>query len=300
MSTTLGKRKREVVVATRHRLRSSSDDSGDQHNAIPSGIERDIFKKYFESTFEPLPESQTAIPPVSDEDEDEDDDVSDNSSSREDEDEDWEGLSESEQEEEPTTVEVIEHWNATKDSDDAEFRRLQYKTFMSSKPPKEVEQSAKKKPKQQPEEEDESEALNLKHDLDLQRLLKESHLLEEAKASSTLGAHRHKAVDMRLQSLGSKGSLFQQEKMPLTHRKGILAKAASREAFRRQEARENGIILERPSGKPKSSQSRRERGVDVPAVGKFRGGTLKLTKKDVVNIQGANHSGGRGSKGRRR
>ncbi|EHY56632.1 pre-rRNA processing and 40S ribosomal subunit assembly [Exophiala dermatitidis] len=298
MSTTLGKRKREVVVATRHRRRSSSDDGDDQHNAIPPETERDIFKKYFESTFEPLPESPTVLPPPSDEDEGEDDDGSDDPSSRED--EDWEGLSGSEHEEGPTTVEVVEHWKATNDSEDAEFRRLQYKTFMSSKPPKEVEQTTKKKPKQQPEEEDQSEALNLKHDLDLQRLLKESHLLEEAKASSTLGAHRHKALDMRLQSLGSKGSLFQQEKMPLTHRKGILAKAASREAFRRQEARENGIILERPSGKAKSSQSRRERGVDVPAVGKFRGGTLKLTKKDVVNIQGAGHSGGRGSKGRRR
>ena len=86
-----------------------------------------------------------------------------------------------------------------------------------------------------PREDDEeasSEALNLKHDLDLQRLLKESHLLEQAKASSTLGTQRHKAVDMRMQSLGSKGSMFHQDKMPLAHRRGILAKAADRETSR--------------------------------------------------------------------
>lgn len=130
MSTTLGKRKREVVVATRHRRRSSSDDGDDQHNAIPPETERDIFKKYFESTFEPLPESPTVLPPPSDEDEGEDDDGSDDPSSRED--EDWEGLSGSEHEEGPTTVEVVEHWKATNDSEDAEFRRLQYKTFMVS------------------------------------------------------------------------------------------------------------------------------------------------------------------------
>lgn len=139
----------------------------------------------------------------------------------------------------------------------------------------------------------------MKHDLDLQRLLSESHLLEEARTASIPGKHRHKAVDMRLQSLGSKESLFQQEKMPLAHRRGILAKAATREAVRRREARENGIILERPSGKSNSSRARRERGVDVPAVGKFHGGTLKLSKRDVADIQGPSRSGGRGRRGRR-
>ena len=151
----------------------------------------------------------------------------------------------------------------------------------------------------QVDEEDSSEAMNLKHDLDLQRLLKESHLLEQAKASSTLGTHRHKAVDLRMQTLGSKGSTFHQERMPLTHRKGILAKVASREATRRKEAQENGIILEKASKKSKAREVRRERGVDVPTVGKFRGGTLKLSKKDVLDIQGPARSGFRG-KARRR
>jgi hypothetical protein len=149
-------------------------------------------------------------------------------------------------------------------------------------------------PAQEAAEEDGSEALNLKHDLDLQRLLKESHLLEQAKASSTLGSHRHKAVDMRMQSLGSKGSMFHQEKMPLAHRRGILAKAAARETSRRKEASENGIILEKAMGKSRTKELRRERAVDVPAVGKFRGGTLRLSKRDVLDIQGPGRSRARG------
>jgi hypothetical protein len=93
--------------------------------------------------------------------------------------------------------------------------------------------------------------------------------------------------------------MFQQEKMPLAHRRGILAKATTREANRRREAQENGIILERPSGKARAKEPRRERGVDAPAVGRFRGGTLKLSKKDVLDIQGGERSRVGGKRGRR-
>ena len=152
----------------------------------------------------------------------------------------------------------------------------------------------------EPDDDEESEAVNLKHDLDLQRLLKESHLLEQAKLSSVPGSHRHKAIDMRMQTLGSNSSLFHQEKMPLSHRKGILAKTAAREAMRRKEAKENGIILEKNTGSGKSShRPRRERGVDAPAVGKFRGGTLNLSKHDVLDIQGPGRSRNRGTRSRR-
>lgn len=142
-------------------------------------------------------------------------------------------------------------------------------------------------------------------------MLRESHLLEQAKASAVVGSHRHKAVDMRIQSLGSKESLFTQEKMPLSHRRGIAAKAASRQALRRKEAKENGIILEKASSsngsssitgksRGKSSGVRRERAVDVPAVGRFRGGTLKLSRHDVLDIQGSGQSGKRRKKASRR
>jgi hypothetical protein len=154
---------------------------------------------------------------------------------------------------------------------------------------------------QEDDNDDASEALNLKHDLDLQRLLKESHLLEQAKASSSLGSHRHKAVDMRMQALGSKESVFHQDKMPLAHRRGILAKAAARESGRRKDAQENGIILEKATdGRSRAKKLHRERAVDAPGVGKFRGGTLKLSKKDVLDIQGPARPGPRGKTWRRK
>ena len=85
----------------------------------------------------------------------------------------------------------------------------------------------------------------------------------------------------------------------MAHRRGILAKAATRETGRRTEARENGIILEKATGRSRSKEVRRERAVDAPAVGKFRGGTLSISKKDVFDIQGPARSGPRG-KARRR
>jgi len=147
-------------------------------------------------------------------------------------------------------------------------------------------------------EDDALEAQNLKHDLDLQRLLRESHLLEQAKSSSMPGAERHKAIDMQMKSLGSKDSLFHQKSMPRSHRVGIVTKAASREALRRKEAKENGIILEKPSGESRPT-NRRERGVDVPAVGRFRSGTLKLSRKDVLDIQRSGGGGGHNARRKR-
>jgi len=283
----LGKRKREVAVVTRQRERTSDDS--EPAPAAASDVDQDIFRKYFESTFEPLPESHIATSSLSDEEEEDDNDEIESAQ----EESSWEGLSDVENTH--ASVEIVEH-RTLEEREDAESRRQQYKTFMSTKPPKEVEQAASRPSDKEADDEDAFEAQNLKHDLDLQRLLKESHLLEQAKSSPAPGTQRHKAVDMRMQSLGSKDSLFHQEKMPLSHRKGILAKATSREAVRRKEAKENGIILEKPSGKARSI-ARRERGVDVPAVGRFRGGTLKLSRTDILDIQGPARRGGK--KGRR-
>lgn len=100
--------------------------------------------------------------------------------------------------------------------------------------------------------------------------------------------------------------------MPLSHRKGINAKKEMRETDRRREAKENGIILERAamkksSNNPLGPQSKRERGIGGPSVGRFSGGALRLTKQDVASITGPKRSsmggkkgGGRGGKGERR
>lgn len=94
-------------------------------------------------------------------------------------------------------------------------------------------------------------------------------------------------MDLRLQAVGAKTSILKQEKMPMSHRKGIKAKQSKHEEKRRKEARENGIILEKAKISAKTSWERkRERGVGGPGVGKFMGGTLKLSKKDIFDIEG--------------
>jgi hypothetical protein len=146
------------------------------------------------------------------------------------------------------------------------------------------------------------EAANLKKDLALQRLLAESHLLDSSSSTDISGVNRHKATDLRLQSLGAKTSILRQEKMPMSHRKGIISKQSEREEKRRREARENGIILEKVRGGTKGQkQGRRDRGVGGPGVGKFSGGTLRLSRKDIFDIEGPRQKfSPRGSRGKGR
>ena len=115
------------------------------------------------------------------------------------------------------------------------------------------------------------------------------------------GKNRHRATDLRLQALGSKTSILKQEKMPMSHRRGIIAKQSEKEDKRRKEARENGIILEKVKMSAKrGSDGKRDRGVGAPGVGKFSGGTLKLSKKDIFDIEGQRKSsvGDRRSRGK--
>lgn len=72
----------------------------------------------------------------------------------------------------------------------------------------------------------------------------------------------------------------------MSHRKGIIAKASMKEQLRRQQAKENGVILEKVVKSKRAVDSRRERGVGGPSVGKFVRGTLKLSKRDVAAIEG--------------
>ena len=146
-------------------------------------------------------------------------------------------------------------------------------------------------------EEAATDAENLKKDLALQRLLKESHLLESQSPLSVSGQNRHKALDLRLRDLGSKSSIYTQQKMPLAQRKGIIAKAAQKDESRRREAKENGIILEKAVKGKKKTEARRHRGIGAPSVGKFQGGMLKLSRKDVAEIVGPKKKAKR--KGRR-
>jgi hypothetical protein len=90
---------------------------------------------------------------------------------------------------------------------------------------------------------------------------------------------------------------MKQEKMPMSHRRGITAKNSEREEKRRKEAKENGIVLEKAKMK-KGSEGKRDRGVGAPGIGKFSGGTLNLSKKDISEIEGPRRSfAGRGGRG---
>lgn len=74
--------------------------------------------------------------------------------------------------------------------------------------------------------------------------------------------------------------------MPLSQRRGIDAKATEKEVLRRREAQANGIILEKPNKAKRNGEIKRRRGIGAPSVGKLRGAMLKLSKKDVADIEG--------------
>ncbi|KAL8409009.1 hypothetical protein RB594_007453 [Gaeumannomyces avenae] len=163
----------------------------------------------------------------------------------------------------------------------------------------------------------------LANDLALQRLLSESHLLSAATAghassSATLlssvaatpaagsaafaqGRLRRRTADLRMQALGSRESVFAQPAMPLAIRRGIAQHRAAREQRRRREARECGVILEAPSSSSSSAKSRAGGGggggggggarrggpkVGMPGVGKMRGAELRISARDVRDIEG--------------
>lgn len=109
-----------------------------------------------------------------------------------------------------------------------------------------------------------------------------------------------------MRALGGRDSLkaLSQRGAPMAIRKGIAGAAAAREAKRRREARENGVVLEReapPAAEraPARTRSRSSAAVDLPAVGRLRGAELKLSKRDIRSMEGGD-AAGRGPLKRRR
>lgn len=114
----LGKRKREVAVAIAPMHGSQKDE---QLSTAPSTTGRDIFRKYFEATFEPLPPSQPEAPSLLEDEEE--------AQLSEDESE-WQGISDTEQEK--ATVEIIHHRAVEDAGEHTELQRQRYKSFMVS------------------------------------------------------------------------------------------------------------------------------------------------------------------------
>ncbi|KAF5668909.1 swr1-complex 5 [Fusarium heterosporum] len=294
-------------------------------DAEPAISEEDaaaIFRRHFEAQFAPLPDAEAPKSSskktkhqgdIDDEDSEEvDGDINAHDEGDQDDDDDgWGGLSGDDlsEEEEVSTVEVVDH-SSKQPSKIATMSKRELKAFMSSRPPDQTvrksEPASSATPSSSTDLPEDAPSL-LAQDLELRRLLAESHLLAPALSASgttvapkafAAGRTRQKATDLRVQALGSKVSIHKQEKMPMNMRKGIVAAADARETKRRREAKENGIILERETSKKKAG--RRDRGrdiaVDRPGVGRLRGAELRLSDKDIKGIEGARDAFGRRSR----
>ncbi|CAD0081832.1 unnamed protein product [Aureobasidium vineae] len=292
MSLALGKRKR--AVASKSSLPSkkaaiakaapppSAPEPEPESDSEDREALNEAFRRAFEKRFRAIEEDKSEEVQVEEEEDEEDKD------------EDWDGLSEEEEDDEDE-IEVVEHSMSNFSRERADKAAL--KAFMQ--PTKKKDEDA----------EGTTEQDDLKNDLALQRLLKESHLLDATSLSTDpSGKNRHKATDLRLLELGSKTSIFAQKNMPKHQRVGIQKKKEDKEFERRREAKENGIVLERVRREGTDGRgggfgggNKRERGIGNPSVGRFSGGTLKLSKRDVEGITGPKSSGrgGRGGKGGR-
>jgi len=119
----LGKRKREYTI-----FRRQNESAGDSCNEnTPShDVPRDVFQRYFEAFFEPLPESQTTTPSLLDDQSDEDDEGDEEEERAEE--SDWEGLSDTVR---PTgSVGVVEHDVQVGKGDESRAPRQDFKSFM--------------------------------------------------------------------------------------------------------------------------------------------------------------------------
>jgi hypothetical protein len=294
MAPTLGKRKR----VTRAELEQPSRSPSPSSDASDAGEEdlQAIFQRAFEAKFKPLP-AEPKKPKIEKVEVEEDDGADEEES-------DWSGISDAEED----SVQVIEYKDARRTRDD-DAERAEMKAFMSSKPPTSAAAAPSKSTssKKKSDDADLTESTNLKNDLALQKLLRESHLLSASSSGTSTptltatGIARHKSTDLHLQSLGAKSSVFTQKNMPMAQRKHMVQKARLTEEKRRAEAKEAGIVLEREQRVAKKAPEKRERGIGGPSIGKFKGGTLSLSKKDVRSITGGGGAKGKGKgkKGKR-
>lgn len=171
-----------------------------------------------------------------------------------------------------------------------------YKSFMSGKVPKTGQSIAKtaERSKRSADDSSEDSEDDLKKDKELQRLLRDSHLLKEQGGDTleTTGKTRHKAIAAQLVSNGA--SRQKQRKMPIGMRKGIEAAGAKKVEATEKFNRENGIVTARkaaPVIKKKSNKTLHELN-----VGKYKNGKLTITRREIDRINGPKQS----TKGKKR
>ena len=197
---------------------------------------------------------------------DESDDISEAASSS--------SFADFEEEETDEVEEVVFHETDTKDvqTDNAGF-----KAFMSGKVPKVG-------PTQLPTRtEDDEERDALKKDIELQKLLRESHLLADQGTGSlsATGKTRHKAVAMHLIHNGAKPP--PPEKMSMTMRCGIKQKQGKQLAKKEKEEKEAGIVTAKKATVQKKKKSNKL--LHELNLGKYKHGKLSITRSEINRIQ---------------
>jgi len=166
---------------------------------------------------------------------------------------------------------------------------LFYLLTKSSKIPKSA--TAKKASQVSRTESSDEETENLKNDVALQRLLRESNILSEHASRGDPGRLHHLTLDSRISHLGGKDT--SKGRIPTKIRQGIEAAKQKRQAKREREAKEAGILM--PVKRKVKSEVPRQRGLNTASgVGKFKNGMLKINERDIRRINSS------GSQGQRR
>lgn len=338
---TLGKRKRPTltkgVAARSHEgLRTSTTDAEAEaaHSELEKSSEsgssaervedddedderqREAFRRAFEKRFAPLPGTARIVRDTTDTKSSGKDRLSISMSQAVDaeDSDDWSGFrsgSDEEEEDEaddPSPIQII-NYATTSAEDDAhdEFTEREAKrAFMSSRPPSAGRNSTARSKGNDDDEDAQTAQDHLKKDLELSRLIQESHLLSKNSAAAQQPAKqdyqgRLKTTESRLAALGAKDTVLKQRNVPNTIRYGIKNKEREREQKRRKEAQENGIVLEKAQAKKRGNtmEKKRERSVGNPGVGKFKGGTLTLGKRDLSKLTTPKSALMKGRKGRK-
>lgn len=158
-----------------------------------------------------------------------------------------------------------------------------YKSFMSGKVPKIIERQTSSKVRNPGDESSDDSEEDLKKDKELQKLLRESHLLVEQGGDSleTSGKIRHKAIQAQLISNGA--SKEKQQKMPLGMRKSMVAAAKKRAEAAVKHNRESGIVTARKTAEVKKKQNKTLHELNV---GKYKNGKLTITRREIDRING--------------
>ncbi|OLL22794.1 hypothetical protein NEOLI_004687 [Neolecta irregularis DAH-3] len=187
-----------------------------------------------------------------------------------------------------TTVVEFKEFKESKLNNAAPILRESRNSFMSSKPPSSKTAAQLKHSRGTDDDDDDDDSINLKHDVALQRLLRESHLLHKEASSERglelTGKSRIKALEQYATSLGGK---VKADRTPMRIKRGIKEKAQKRKEKNAREAMEAGIVTSKEK-KVKKRVFKKNSGLDnLHRVGKFKGGTLSINESEIRRVNRA-------------